>query len=119
VGFVAAMSRSRARQLRVLFYQVLQAGSRSVEDRLGVQRRDDFGPKLINSVLEHTGDSNDVHLPDHCDELASVGVSFALARGGVGSAPRLTSEGELCALSAGGKNLGAETGFAMDHGGSP
>ena len=85
------MSRSRARELRVLFDQLLQAGSRSVEDRLGVQRRDDFGPKLLNGVLEHTGDSRDIHLPDHCDELASVGVSFALVGSGMGSAPGRTS----------------------------
>jgi hypothetical protein len=96
--------------LGFFYFQILEPRDGSIEDGFGVQRRDDFAPQLVESVLKQAGDSEDVHVAGHGHDLAGVGESFALVWFGVGAAPGLTSEGKLLTLGAGGEDLGAEAG---------
>jgi hypothetical protein len=83
-------------------FQILEPRDGCIEDGFGVQRRDDFAPQLVESVLKQAGDSEDVHVAGHGHDLAGVGDSFALVWFGVGAAPGPASEGKLLTLGAGG-----------------
>jgi hypothetical protein len=53
---------------------------------------DEFGTKLVDSVLKSADDRKHVHVLDSGNDFSSIGVSFALMGIGVGAAPGPTSE---------------------------
>lgn len=88
--------------------QLVETGGCGLEDGLCMERRHDPAAELVDGVSQDDGNAVEVGVRNHREQLAGVGVSFALVWGGVGTTPGLASQGNLSALEAGGKNFGAE-----------
>lgn len=92
-------------RVELLLGQLFEPDGCGVENRLGLQGRNEFLAEAVQDGAKRSAHGEGIHPANHFDKLASVRVTFPLDGGRVGAAPGPAPQGELGTSGTGRKNL--------------